>query len=220
MRGILELGGEGCSVGARVIELRNLLVSEMTDADDQRPLLLHGAGLDWRSGGYRSCGALGLEAARGRRGKDERIQTLIERLGAVEARLVHGIVGEGRVAETLFDQTAVVPGVAQLRTFGEGRLEQLQCVFKGIVAALRRNALERLDDKVLPGAAANSLGVTQGQTITKAVNNSSGAFRNRREPSFSATCFAFAPGFLNDRAFIASDAGAHAILSAAAGLRG
>ena len=161
MDGIFERRGKSSGVGVSVVELGNLLVSKVADADNERPLLLHGAGLHGRRSRHRSFGALGLEAARGGRGEDERIQALIERLGAVEARLVHRVVGKRVVAEALLDQAAVVPRVAQLGTFGDGRLEQLQRVFKGIVAALRRNAFQRLNDEVLSRAAADSLRCAQ-----------------------------------------------------------
>ena len=42
--GILESGGKGCGIGGGVVETRNFTVGKMSDADHERPLLLHGAG--------------------------------------------------------------------------------------------------------------------------------------------------------------------------------
>ena len=185
---ILEGGGKGVGVGGGVVELGNLAVSKVADADDERPLLLHGAGPHGRGSRCGRLGALCSEAARGRRGENQRIQSLIERLGAIEVRLAHGVVGERVVAEALLDQTAVVPRVAQLGTHGDGVLEQLQRIFKGVVAALRGDALQRLDDEILAGAAAHALRRCRGPAHGRAAAHDSSRMPHRMDDdSFWAT---------------------------------
>ncbi len=44
-RWILKCSSKGSGVRAGVVELGNLCVGKVADADDERPLLLHGAGL-------------------------------------------------------------------------------------------------------------------------------------------------------------------------------
>ena len=143
----------------------------MTDADDERPFLLHGSGLHRRSGGHRSAAP---SASKPREEGVERTSGFKPWSSASEPlkrALSIAYLARAVVAKALLDEAAVVPRVAQFRTFGNGVLEQLQCIFKCIVAALRSDALQRLDDQVLAGAAANSLGARAGPQISVAVSN-------------------------------------------------
>ena len=112
-----RIGEEG-SEGARVVngkaEPGNYRVGEGPNANDERPLLLQRAGDSlrrWSVFRGRWCGFDG-DTARGGRGEDEGLEVLVHRLRAEEMRFVGGEFGERGVAETGFDERAVIPGVA------------------------------------------------------------------------------------------------------------
>ncbi len=55
---ILQRGGKGGGIGASVVELGNLAVGKVADANDERPFLLYRAGLNGRGGRHGRFGAL------------------------------------------------------------------------------------------------------------------------------------------------------------------
>ena len=150
---IFQLRRKRIRVRGRIVQTRNVPVDEAADAHHQRPLLLHRS--QWRRGGaWRFCRvSFRDEAAPGRRGQHQGIQSLLQRFGIIEPRLVHRVFRQSVVAQPLFNKASVIPRIAQLAALLHGMLEQLQSIFKRVVIAIRRDSLQCLNYQVFARAA-------------------------------------------------------------------